>query len=431
MHVVTPIRLLGFCVVLFGLSNSQTKAFGSPGSGGDSSSNRYDAIDRHALSAPASVEHSVKRLADYLVRPARNDEEKARAIFRWIAENITYDTRAYFTGGIRVSSPDQTLRTRTAVCEGFSGLFKNLGVAAGLEIETIQGFAKGYDSSVGERIGDSQNHVWNAVKIGGEWRLMDATWGGGYVDERGAYVRSFNGYFFFTPPGKFIFTHFPEDPEWQLLDRPVSKKEFERMAFVRPGFFLYGLELDSHQKSDIEATDTLTVTLRAPEETVLLAHLVQNDKTLDPGLAFAQKDGGLAFVRAAFPSNGIYVLRLFAKRKSDPGPAEWVLDYRIRARKTRMEMRMFPEMYQDFMDRDGYLESPMQGRLKSGNLYRFRLSIPGAESAVVLIGKRRIELKKYGRWFEGDTRVIRGEIHVFAKFPWEKQYRGLLKYIGS
>jgi hypothetical protein len=399
---------------------------GAPTAGSD----RLAAIDRHALEAPRSAEKSVRSLALYLVRPARNDEEKARAIFRWITRNITYDTRSYFTGTAGPSSPNSVLRNRTAVCEGFSGLFTMLGREAGLEIVTIGGYAKGYGASAGDRFSGPPNHAWNAVRIDGVWRLMDATWGSGYMDENGGYVRSFNEYFFFTPPETLIYTHFPENPEWQLLDRRVSLDEFERMAFVRPGFFEHGLELDSHPSSEFEALDTAEVTLRAPEETTLLAQLIRDGEPLGADLTFVQKDGGRAIVRAAFPSTGTYILRLFAKRKSDAGMAGWVLDYRIKARKTGRKTRTFPETYQDFMDRDGFLESPMQGRLKSGELVHFQIRIPGAENAMISQGKRWIELRKSGRGFEGDVAAMQGEIHVFAKFPGEKQYSGLLKYIG-
>ena len=391
----------------------------------------FDAIDRYALNAPGSAGKSVQSLSRYLVRPAKNDEEKARAIFRWITKNISYDTQSYFTGTVQPSSPNSVLKNKTAVCEGFSGLFKMLGREAGLEIETIGGFAKGYDSSVGDRFSGPPNHAWNAVKIDGAWRLMDATWGAGYMDENGRYVRSFNDYFFFTPPEKLIYTHFPENPEWQLLERRVSLNEFEKMAFVRPGFFEHGLELDSHPSSEFESTDMAQVTLRAPDETVLLAQLIRNGRTLGSDLTFVQKDGGCAIVRAALPSPDTYVLRLFAKRKTQSGMAGWVLDYRIHGRKSGQGGWTFPETYQDFMDRDGFLESPMQGRLKSGKVYRFRLRIPGAENAMVTQGKRWIELKKSGRWFEGDVRAGKGEIQVFAKFPGEKQYSGLLKYAGT
>jgi len=388
-------------------------------------------IDRHADNAPGSAEKSVKSLSRYLVRPAKNDEEKARAIFRWVARNISYDTRGYFTGNAGPSSPNSVLQNRTAVCEGFSGLFKSLGREAGLEIETIGGYAKGYDSSVGERFSGPPNHAWNAVRINGTWRLMDATWGSGYMDENGRYLRSFNGFFFFTPPEKLIYTHFPENPEWQLLPQKVTLGEFEKMAFLRPGFFQNGLELDSHQSSDIECADTVRVTLRAQAETMLLAQLIRNGGDLGSDLTFVQKDGRRAIILAAFPSTGTYILRIFARPKSEKGMADWVMDYRIRNRGRGGETPVFPETYQDFLDRDVFLEGPVRGRLKAGKSFRFSVRIPGAEKAAVSTGKRWVELKKSGQWFRGDVKAAKGEIFVYAKFPRMRKYSGLLKYTGT
>jgi hypothetical protein len=244
-------------------------------------------------------------------------------------------------------------------------------------------------------------------------------------------VRSFNDYFFFTPPEKMIYTHFPENPEWQLLKKKVPLEDFEKMAYLRPGFFQNGLELASHRASDIEAVDTVAVTFRSPPETVLLAQLMRNGNELGPDLTFVQKDGGMAVVLAAFPAPGTFVLRLFAKAKSDAGAAGWALDYQIRARKSGRTSRTYPETYQDFMDRDVFLESPMQGRLKTGESYLFSVRIPGAERAAVSAGKKWVDLVKTGSWFNGNVKALKGEIHVFAKFPGRKQYRGLLKYTGT
>ena len=58
----------------------------------------YTAIDQHALHTPKSAERTIASLAAYLTRPARNDREKARAIFRWITANIAYDDVAAMTG---------------------------------------------------------------------------------------------------------------------------------------------------------------------------------------------------------------------------------------------------------------------------------------------------------------------------------------------
>ncbi|HEX9843222.1 MAG TPA: hypothetical protein VGC20_10760, partial [bacterium] len=78
----------------------------------------YAAIDRHALSAPRAAERSLDALAAYLAAPARDEADKARAAFRWIADRIAYDTEAYFSGGFRTAGHDagEVLRTRRAVC---------------------------------------------------------------------------------------------------------------------------------------------------------------------------------------------------------------------------------------------------------------------------------------------------------------------------
>ena len=58
----------------------------------------------------------------YLIQPAQNELEKARVLFRWIAENIAYDV----TYDHAHQSPEDVLETGTAVCAGYSGLYGSL-----------------------------------------------------------------------------------------------------------------------------------------------------------------------------------------------------------------------------------------------------------------------------------------------------------------
>jgi hypothetical protein len=392
----------------------------------------YDAIDRHALAAPRSAEASVQSLARYLAKPCRNDSEKARAVYRWVAANIRYDTKAYFSGRIRSAGAAGALKNRTAVCEGFSSLFEALGKAAGLEVVTVSGWARGYGSAAGEPISGRPDHAWNAVRIGGRWKLVDPTWGGGVLDEAGQYVRRFDEYFFFTPPEHLIATHFPEEPGWQLLDPPVARAEFDDRPFIRPAFFRCGLETRSHTTCRIEAADTLLVTLDAPAGIEVLARLLPSgsESSMDREWAFSQRDGGLALIRAAFPRTGDFILRVFAKRSADSGPADWAVDYRIRAERRSRESFVFPETYQGFLEHSVFLKKPLSGRLRSGIERTFRLRVPGAEEVMVDMGKSFRLLDRNGEWFEGEVRAIAGEITVYAKFPGEKRYCGLLKYRG-
>jgi hypothetical protein len=72
----------------------------------------YSAIYCHALSAPHSAESSIKSLASYLVAPVRNERERARAVFRWITENIDYNIEGYFTKSYSNMSPESLLMDR-------------------------------------------------------------------------------------------------------------------------------------------------------------------------------------------------------------------------------------------------------------------------------------------------------------------------------
>ncbi|MDD2835635.1 MAG: hypothetical protein PHY05_05740, partial [Methanothrix sp.] len=63
----------------------------------------YEEIDLHAMNAPSSAEATIESLAAYLIEPAKNDREKARAIFRWITENIDYNVAVFFGGGTGVT----------------------------------------------------------------------------------------------------------------------------------------------------------------------------------------------------------------------------------------------------------------------------------------------------------------------------------------
>ena len=103
----------------------------------------YAEIDKWAAAAPRSAEVDVPTLAKYLTRPARNDREKARAIYRWLAERIAYDAPALLTKNYPDPRPEVTLHTHLAVCEGYARLFKALAEEAGLTCEMVTGHCKG------------------------------------------------------------------------------------------------------------------------------------------------------------------------------------------------------------------------------------------------------------------------------------------------
>jgi hypothetical protein len=58
-------------------------------------------------------------------------------------------------------------------------------------------------------------------------------------------------YYFMPAPSQLIYTHFPDDPAWQLLERPLTLDEFENLVPVKPAFFKHDLLLLSHTRAVI------------------------------------------------------------------------------------------------------------------------------------------------------------------------------------
>lgn len=212
----------------------------------------YHRPDSVALAVPAHAATSVDSIAHYLGRGLATPEEKARAIYRWVTENIDYDVRAFYGNrmAIPLQTPENVLRRRRAICDGYSGLVWALGQRMGLEMSVVEGWAKGggRDPRDAPRRG---RHSWNAVRIDGEWRLIDATWGAGDLIGRD-FVRRVRDFFFFADPEKLSFSHLPRDPLWQLLEAPLSTAQFDRQVMPSRDFWELGWDADAVRSAGAE-----------------------------------------------------------------------------------------------------------------------------------------------------------------------------------
>ncbi|HUI65710.1 MAG TPA: transglutaminase domain-containing protein [Bacteroidota bacterium] len=391
----------------------------------------YARVDAHALSAPASVSTSVRSLGAWLTKPFTTDEEKTRAIFRWIAQNITYDVDALFSGEPASGGADDALRTKRGVCEGYSDLFAGLAKAAGLTSVKISGFAKGYGYSAGQVIGSKPNHAWNAVKIGGQWKLLDCTWGAGYIGDDRRFHRAFNNHYFFTPPQEFIFDHLPDDKQWQLLDSPQSAEEFERSVLVRPKFFALGLNLSEHPEGTIQTDGESVIRFEASENVVALAQFIRDNRNDDERQTFVQQEGETLVIRIMPSGKGEYTLRLFGKSADEAGDYEWILDYRVESLSPPNRLPAYPRKLRSFDDRHVVLIEPFTGVLPASTTQKFRLQAPRALQAAVVVDQDWTFLQSSLGHFEGDATIGHGSITVCAKYPGQESWDILLEYQGK
>ncbi|KAJ7770205.1 hypothetical protein DFH07DRAFT_806073 [Mycena maculata] len=218
----------------------------------------FSPIDDHAAQFPRQTVAGVQALAQDLTAPFESETEKARAIFAWLHHNIVYDTVSFFSGNLQPATPETTLRSGLAVCDGYAGLFVSLAEHAGLQAHKVNGHGKGYGYAAlapGEPVPpESSNHAWNCVLMDGEWRLVDPCWGAGALIN-GSYTQRLASSWFTSTPDEFGKRHFPTDPSYQLLPEPVSWEEYicePEGPTVFDGFQTLDLQQDLLQPADAE-----------------------------------------------------------------------------------------------------------------------------------------------------------------------------------
>jgi transglutaminase-like putative cysteine protease len=193
----------------------------------------FSHVDDHASRFPRRTVKSLDNLAYDLTEPFPSETEKARAIFTWLHHNVAYDAESYFSGDVKPATPEFTLASGLAVCEGYAGLFKYLAERVGLQVMTVSGHGKGY-GYVGPKPNQptpemDSNHAWNCVQMDEEWHLIDCCWGAGIL-EGTTYNPLFAPMWFTSTPSEFGRRHFPTDPGYQLISDedggPVSWKDY-------------------------------------------------------------------------------------------------------------------------------------------------------------------------------------------------------------
>ena len=205
----------------------------------------FQEVDRYARNAPKNVQ-SIDELASYFSSIETKPIEKARMIYVWLTDNISYDDKAYNLKNIGDNSSSTVFKTKKAVCAGFANLYTDLGEKLGLEIETISGVAKGYEfeENISDDLEESINHAWNAIRIDGEWRVFDATWGEGYgmSNKKGKLesTKKFDEAWFNVNPVNALFTHFPEDMNKQYINNPIRFESFLTLPYLLPSAFNSG-----------------------------------------------------------------------------------------------------------------------------------------------------------------------------------------------
>lgn len=203
-------KIPGLCLLLFSIAvtaNSQTL-------------DTYAQTDRMAMYIKDAQAQSTADIASFINANFDSEKQKVRAAYVWVITHIRYSTDSVHRV-ILNEDRDQlislTMRRRKGVCENFSAVFNDICRKLYLRTYVIGGYTK-----QGNTV-DKTTHAWCAVFVNKEWALYDPTWD---AVQAGNTVIPVPTNYYQVAPAEFIETHMPFDPMFQLLDYPLTYKEF-------------------------------------------------------------------------------------------------------------------------------------------------------------------------------------------------------------
>ena len=147
---------------------------------------------------------------------------------------------------------------------GISNLFKTIGNHLQLNINLISGKVR-TNTRNGLYLVNITDFVWNYIEINGTVYLIDASFARGYCIDKKLYSL-YSIIYFGAKPEIFIYSHFPDDNKWQLLNKSVSYDEFETKAVLSDYFYEIGFLTISPNNATINGEDNIKITLEYNKE---------------------------------------------------------------------------------------------------------------------------------------------------------------------
>ncbi len=157
----------------------------------------HDVEDQRSLLPSRGIQSDhvdIQKLAEELTDGLSDEREKAKAVYQYVAENISYDVKKFREDLFELDdSALKTLEEQKGVCQDYAFLAVALLRSIDMEAHYVSGYAGG-------------RHAWVEVKVDDDWLEMDPTWGSGYVDGE-EFVFHYNEDYFDPEPDFFEETH--------------------------------------------------------------------------------------------------------------------------------------------------------------------------------------------------------------------------------
>ncbi|TRX96133.1 hypothetical protein FHL15_002857 [Xylaria flabelliformis] len=276
---------------------------------------------------------SVTLATTYVCRPYRSDVQRLRAIFVWVAEQVTWEEDFESEVDTR-----RVIQTRRACAEEYAVLVHEMCAAIGIHSEIVRGYLKTPGEVPETNIMPRSNHWWNAVLVDDEWRMMDCCLASPSNPRRGLYSNAGSGtadfWWFLARPTELCWTHIPEHHAQQHICPPVAHETLLNLPGACPPYFKNAIAMVDFNTSllRIEDLEMIHIKFNVPEDVEVAAEVEVRAYTRDAdgdffesgevvkkrALAQAEWYGGMKryTVKALLPGDeGTGILKVYAGKK--------------------------------------------------------------------------------------------------------------------
>jgi hypothetical protein len=197
---------------------------------------------------------NLSKLVFDLTKDYPTEIQKARAIYIWITDNISYDYKTFNkkrkSKTFKCKSKDdcerqkaewkeqlinKTLKKKKGICGDYAELFKKMCNLAGISCEIVVGYTKTEPSQIGKM--GILDHGWNVLIIDKNYYYLDLTWASGYCTKNEKnnldnFIKKLDDYYWLTPIDKLSRSHFPKDT-LQLVNSSYNKTIFKKNPYIQ------------------------------------------------------------------------------------------------------------------------------------------------------------------------------------------------------
>lgn len=129
---------------------------------------KFDVKYRVGVDMEYSTRDFVKKWVEENIDPSLTEYAKVQAIHDYIVKKNFYNKgdRNEESGGVSIYHPASIIYGNGGVCNAYATLFDLMAKEAGLETRFL----------TGKSLRNGEDHMWNMVKIMGNWYHIDTTW---------------------------------------------------------------------------------------------------------------------------------------------------------------------------------------------------------------------------------------------------------------